>query len=85
MKNKLPNTLENLERNFIAKASINSALALQMAQQLWNDQNTSDTQIADYVDLINVISKKLKDHCWQLNWQAHENFKYSKVIKNEQN
>ena len=83
MKNKLPNTLENLERNFIVKASINSALALQMAQQLLS--SGIDSQIHDYVHLINSISIKLKNHCHDANWEAHDNFKNLQRMKNEQN
>lgn len=71
MKNKKPNTAENLKRHFIVYAAINSSVALQLAQQVFTDGMDGYDQIFDYVDMINSISLKLTKQCENLNFEAH--------------
>ena len=81
MKSKQPNTSTNLKSNFIANAALNSALALQMAQQVWSTHAWGDTQINDCVEIINSVSLKLKRNCQQLNHEAHSNFDKEKYVE----
>jgi hypothetical protein len=67
----IPNTPEKLDRCFIVKAATNSAMALQMAQQVWTDPELEGYEIADFVDIINTVSIKLRNYCQQVNGAAH--------------
>ena len=67
----IPNTPEKLDRCFIVKAAANSAMALQMAQQIWTDPEQAGYELADLVGIINTVSLKLKKYCEMVNFVAH--------------
>jgi hypothetical protein len=69
----IPNTPAKLDRCFIVKAATNSAMALQMAQQVWTDPEMGGYEIADFVDIINTVSIKLRNYCQMVNHVAHTN------------
>jgi len=51
MNNGIPNTPEKLDRCFIVKAATNSAVALQMAQQIWTDPEQAGYELVDFVEV----------------------------------
>lgn len=67
----IANTPKKLESCFIVKAATNSAMALQMAQQVWTDPELAGYEIADFVDIINSVSIKLRNYCQMVNRAAH--------------
>lgn len=67
----VPNTPEKLDRCFIVKAATNSAMALQMAQQIWTDPEQAGYELADLVQIINTVSIKLRNYCQMVNHCAH--------------
>lgn len=67
----IPNTPEKLDCCFIVKAATNSAMALQMAQQIWTDPEQAGYELVDLVEIINTVSIKLKRYCQMVNHFAH--------------
>jgi hypothetical protein len=78
---KRPQTIEKLDRHFIAVAAKNSTIALQMAMQVWNDKNQMKKgEIFEYVNILNIISKKLKDHCQYINGCYHADYEKQEIM-----
>lgn len=70
----MKSTIENLEKHFILKASVNAATGLQMAQHLWDYRcDLSDSQsIQEFVHIINAASLSLQTVCKSINYDLHK-------------